>query len=476
MKFILEIFIKITSEFECLYKEYKIEKEIYNFIIQIIYSLVISVLLGLPLQIMMAMILSILDIGFESRNIYNFIIPIYIFIVFSFLINYNRKNSKIRLSESLLKICYLLKLIKWKKNFKEMILNLLMIPLVLSGIIIVLLVPSGMDINKYIVICIIVLVINLVITLILYGEFQYDEEERSIRQFLLWGIIFLLNVIFNIYQYSIYLNDTTFDKSQMASFFMAIFGLIFTLATIGDKTRYMYDKLSKAHKDEVVSYMDNLEDRWICEVVSLFNKLIISEKTNSIKGKKRIIVILSRYVGICSMILIGYLLLDGIIGYTLKNYVDILKLNFQRSTRQFKIVCFLVLLLIALIFVISRLIINYCNMEMERKIVNLSRVTFILSVILFFISDLFVGDIQNSIRYTSILFFLAFVMGMTIQELYIKLKNKKVNSKSNNKQLTKKEKQVDAKTLSGNNIKEKKYEDEEILTTVNDTPIYYSRR
>ncbi|SFD05434.1 hypothetical protein [Clostridium uliginosum] len=475
MKFILEVFIKITSEFEYIYKEYKVERKVYDYIIQSIYSLVISVLLGLPLQIIMAMIFIRLDIGIESKNIYNFIIPIYIFIVLIFLISYNQKNSKIRLSESLLKVCYLLKLVKWEKNIKETILNLLIIPLVLSGIIIGLLVPNSMDSNKYIVTCIIVLIINLIITLILYGEFQYDEEERSIRQFILWGIIFLLNVVLNVYQYSIFLNDTNFDKSQMVSFFITIFGLIFTLATIGDKARYMYDKLSKAHKDEVVNYMNNLESRWICEVVNSFNKLIMYGKFNSRKGKNGIITF-SKHSAIWSMILIGCLLLESIIEYIFKKYFNIFIENFQKSTNQFKIMCFLILLLISLIFIVYRFIIDYRNMKIDQKIIGFSRVFLILSAILFFTSDLFKGNIQSAIRYVSILFFLAFVISMTIQEFYVKLENKRVNLKSSDKKSNKKEKQISDKSLSGTNIKDNKYKDREILTIINDTPIYYSKK
>lgn len=475
MKFILEVFIKITSEFEYIYKEYKVERNVYNYIIQSIYSLVISVLLGLPLQIIMAMVFIRLDIGFESKNIYNFIIPIYIFIILIFLISYNQKNSKIRLSESLLKVCYLLKLVKWEKNIKETILNLLIIPLVLSGIIIGLLVPNSMDINKYIVTCIIVLIINLIITLILYGEFQYDEEERSIRQFILWGIIFLLNVVLNVYQYSIFLNDTNFDKSQTVSFFISIFGLIFTLATIGDKARYMYDKLSKAHKDEVVNYMNNLESKLICEVVNSFNKLVMYGRFNSRKGKNGIITFI-KHSAICSVILIGCLLLESIIEYILKKYFNIFIENFQKSTNQFKIMCFLILLLISLIFIVYRFIIDYRNMKIDQKIIGFSRVFFILSTILFFTSGLFKGNIQSFIRSVSILFFLAFVISMAIQEFYVKLENKKVNSKSGDKKSNEKEKQISDKSLSGTNIKDNKFKDGEILTIINDTPIYYSKR
>lgn len=475
MKFILEVFIKITSEFEYIYKEYKVERNVYNYIIQSIYSLVISVLLGLPLQIIMAMVFIRLDIGFESKNIYNFIIPIYIFIILILLISYNQKNSKIRLSESLLKVCYLLKLVKWEKNIKKTILNLLIIPLVLSGIIIVLLVPNSMDINKYIVTCIIVLIINLIITLILYGEFQYDEEERSIRQFILWGIIFLLNVVLNVYQYSIFLNDTNFDKSQMLSFFISIFGLIFTLATIGDKARYMYDKLSKAHKDEVVNYMNNLESKLICEVVNSFNKLVMYGRFNSRKGKNGIITFI-KHSAICSVILIGCLLLESIIEYILKKYFNIFIENFQKSTNQFKTMCFLILLLIFLIFIVYRFIIDYRNMKIDQKIIGFSRVFLILSTIVFFTSGLFKGNIQSFIRSVSILFFLAFVISMTIQEFYVKLENKKVNSKSGDKKSNRKEKQISDKSLSGTNIKDKKFKDGEILTIINDTPIYYSKR
>lgn len=470
MKFILEIFIKITSEFECLYKEYKIEKEIHNFIIQIIYSLVIAVLLGLPLQIIMAMILSILDIGFESRNIYNFIIPIYIFVVFSFLINYNRKNSKIRLSESLLKICYLLKLIKWKKNFKETMLNLLIIPLVLSGIIIALLVPSGMSINKYIVICIIVLVINLIVTLILYGEFQYDEEERSIRQFLLWGIIFLLNVVLNIYQYSIYLNSATFDKNQMVSFFVGIFGLIFTLATIGDKTRVMYDKLAKANKKEVAKYMDSLENGWICEVINLVNKMIIYVKVNPRKDKikiiKKLIIIFA-----CFFLV---MLIESLLSHKLAEYVLIMSID--KSIQKIIIVFLWLSSLIAIIYVSVNTAKNYRDLSMEKKIIKFSGFSLIISINLF-LSSYFFQDYNRQVINVAIAFFLLFILGMFINEIYIWLYSKKIKLYSIKKSLKNEEQVVKSELLEeSKNNKEKIYEDGQIIMIVNNIPIYYCKK
>lgn len=269
MEYIVDFFISITLIVESIYdRENKLSKW-KDTLIQIIYSLIISFVLGFIGIIFIIVILGIFNRQYIEQGVSSILVmSTFVFIIFMWIILYNHKEEDFRFSKSIISVFALTLNIGLKKILIQSLIYIVVMPLVLSILGCLILMCTDIGYNKYPII----IILMFIVSLILYSEFKVNKLERSIRQCVLWSIIFIAVLGLNLYQYDFLLESESIGNEQMVSFILSILGLAFTSTTIVDKTRNMYEELNRKLGTSIQDKINILKGKYNYEkIVKYFN-------------------------------------------------------------------------------------------------------------------------------------------------------------------------------------------------------------
>ncbi len=314
--YILSIFTKITSIVESYYNKKRDISRGMDILIQLVYSMIISTIAGIILHIFtMIMLGTLANISYiNDSSISIFIIPEFIFTMCIWIILYNYHNEQFRFSQYMFKIYLLSTYIKTKVSLTKSIIFLIIMPIILSFFPTLLLMTTDIDKNKIGVLYTIILIITFIISLILYSEFQVNVVERSKSQVFIWGVVFLVILSLNIYQYTYILSSNNLDYQTIVNMLLSVGGLAFTVITMADKTREMFKHLNESYGKEVdvkikvylsQNNYNNIKNNIISEV-SIVEKYKNLQKYKWKKGKRKEVI---HSIGIVLGIPLGIIIL-----------------------------------------------------------------------------------------------------------------------------------------------------------------------
>lgn len=431
-----KIFVKITSGVESIYKKNQDIGIILNIIIQLVYSAIISIITGVLLHVVVVGLLTlILKINYLSENILSiFIIPSFLFIMCIWIIVYNFDNKNFRFSRYMIRFYLLSNYISAKKIVWKSALYLISMPFILS--IFPTLLITGTDISeiKLEVTYEIILIITFIISLILYSEFKSDELERSKRQVFLWGIIFIVILTLNMYQYNYVLSSTILDQQQIVNLFISIGGLVFTLVTMADKTRDMYKKIIDKHdgdvKDEMLKLMNENNYTKVTkiakeEITSFSSGINILQNQWKLGNKKEaakfifILIIASIFI-IITFICTNYIekLLHDIM-----NNCKIFYISLFNGDKDMAMIIFAIgITFVGLIYVLYKTIKKFNKCTISERINNINLIMVLMIAFSTCLSTIFNKQVQHNILHIIWVLGIILVIGCIVQSILSKVK------------------------------------------------------
>lgn len=285
MGYIVNFIVITTLVIESIYDTKSKISKWKDTLIQIVYSLIISLVLGFVGVIFIIVTLGIFNRKYIGQGIYSIVImSVFIFIIFMWIILYNYKEEKFRFSNEIIRGFALTINIGLKKILIQSLIYVVIMPLVLSTLGCLILVFTDINYNKYPLI----IILTFIVSLILYSEFKVNKLERTIRQCVLWSILFIAVLGLNIYQYSLLLASESISSEQIVSFVLSILGLAFTSTTIMDKTRSMYEALNKEIGVSIQDKINILKSKYNYEkIVKYFNGEVREVKSGVMEIKEQ---------------------------------------------------------------------------------------------------------------------------------------------------------------------------------------------
>ncbi|NKF08313.1 hypothetical protein J1C67_06675 [Clostridium gasigenes] len=436
MIYISEIFVKITSGVESIYKKNQGIGRTLDIIIQLLYSATISLITGSLLHMgTVILLISILNINYLGKNILEIlIIPVFLFTMCIWIIGYNFNNKKFRFSKYMLRFYLLSNYISAKKIVWKSAIYLMIMPFILSIVPTALLILTDIGESKLGILYKIILIITFIVSLILYSEFQSDELERSKRQVGLWGIIFIVFLTLNMYQYMYALSSSVLDQQQIINMLLSIGALAFTLVTMTDKTREMYKKMMNEHSDDVSNDMIKLmnENNYtkvtkpVKEEIASFSDMIniLQSKWKSGNRKellKFIFIIIGSIAFIITMFVCSNIM-DELLTYIMNSgksfYISLFNGNKDMAVRMFVIV----IAFSALIYILYRTIKKFKQFTISERINNINLIILLMIVFIGCLSIIFTEQVKQNILYMIRVLGIIFVIGCIVQAVLSKVK------------------------------------------------------
>lgn len=431
-----KVFVKITSGAESIYKKNQEIGIIRNIIIQLLYSAIISIITGVLLYVVaIGLLTSILNINYLSENILSvFIIPSFLFTMCIWIIVYNFDNKNFRFSRYMIRFYLLSSYISAKKIVWKSALYLMIMPFLLSIFPTLLIIGTDISEIKLEVTYKIILIITFIISLILYSEFKSDELERSKRQVFLWGIIFIIILTLNMYQYNYVLSSTILDQQQIINLFISIGGLVFTLVTMADKTREMYKKIIDKHdrdvKDEMLKLMNENNYTKVTEIAkeeiaSFSSGINILQNQWKSRNKKEVVkfifilIIVSIFI-IAMFICTNYIekLLHDIMNNGKNFYISL----FNGDKDMAMIIFAIVITLVGLVYVVYKTIKKFNKCTISERINNINLIIVLMIAFSMCLATIFNKQVQHSILNVIWILGIILVIGCIVQAILSKVK------------------------------------------------------
>lgn len=408
MEYIVNFFISITLIVESIYdRENKLSKW-KDTLIQIIYSLIISFVLGFIGIILIIVILGIFNRQYIEQGVSSILVmSTFVFIIFMWIILYNHKEENFRFSKSIISVFALTLNIGLKKILIQSLIYIVVMPLVLSILGCLILMCTDIGYNKYPII----IILMFIVSLILYSEFKVNKLERSIRQCVLWSILFIVVLGLNIYQYSLLLASESISSEQIVSFVLSILGLAFTSTTIMDKTRSMYEALNKEIGISIQDKINILKIKYNYEeIVKYFNgevrevkSVVVEIKERWRKGDKSSVVKKMVIIIIVIVITMSIVLNQEQVNLVVSDIAEGIKYTFimlfNGNKEIAKKVFIILIVLIVNIYYIYKFYIEFKDLSIKQKLDRTIGAMIFLTVLLVVVSSCLDGVALKAILY-----------------------------------------------------------------------------
>lgn len=408
MGYIVNFLVIITLIVESIYDTKNKLSKWKDILIQIVYSLILSVVLAFIGVILIIIILGVVNRKYIGEGIESILImSTFVFIIFMWIIFYNYNEDEFRFSNAIIRVFALTINIGLKKILIQSLIYLMLMPIVLSTLGCLILVFTDISYNKYPII----IILMFIVSLLLYSESKANKLERSVRQCVLWSIIFIAVLVLSLYQYNLLIVSEPINNEQIVSFILSILGLAFTSTTIMDKTRSMYEELNNELGIEVEDKINILKNKYNYEkMVKYFSgevkevrEGVIFLKEQWKKGEKSSVI--KRLVIL--VLALGIIMFMGLnqkqVGLVLSDIVDGMKNIFimlfngdkEISKRVFTILIFLIIN----IYYIYRFCNEFKNLNIKQKLDRTIGVIFLLTVLLVGVSSCLDGVTLKAILY-----------------------------------------------------------------------------
>ncbi|MGW9128661.1 hypothetical protein ACWGPW_27230, partial [Paenibacillus chitinolyticus] len=367
------IFVSILSFCSSIIKKVSKKRNIYfaiKFILHLIFAGAISILLGFIGTIFGLLAVSpFFPLDFLSS--YHAFLPLtlFLFTCLSGITWLNWSNRSYNLP-NLLFICYSIIVLNNPKNTVIQAIGfLLFFTLIITGVIsftvLYLYASIHSEINKQLVnnIMFMCLSFSFLLSVIIFSYGTMKEIERLLRQFYLWLLILISILIFSAYQFYIKL-QSPINELVTTEIVLLVVGLIFTITTVADKGKELFQKLFL--KDKRMIGFSWYQTNKKFSAVSVYSRLKINAKNIyseylALKPTKRIILLVLIFVGFALKPVIIKILdrVNSFIAYIapiIENKVWTITVSVHSGNiEQAKIL----LMLIFLVFLLACLLIRY---------------------------------------------------------------------------------------------------------------------
>ncbi|MEK3854054.1 hypothetical protein [Cytobacillus sp. FSL H8-0458] len=241
MRILIEILVRVS-----VFYDYWIENSITNrkfrkaYFLQIIYSLILTTPIGLVIFLFFSIGGSYLWDIQQSSNLGWLFFTLFFFIILNLILFTNFKEKEFNIAQLILNFFFVISYLKENKNgfgIKNAIIFIIISTLLLSSASIYAFYFTFPTIlNAKSAICIVVICILL--STFIFSESSTNVFQRSVRQIVLFLMVFLTLLFATLYE--VLKSTSDLGSLSIPALFLLLFGLIFNLATIGDKLRDFY--------------------------------------------------------------------------------------------------------------------------------------------------------------------------------------------------------------------------------------------